>query len=139
MPEIVHLSNEEQPKVPEPEKPAEPVSGLSLRPDVEFSLPDGRKIRMGKPAIPTAMLLPSIIAGMNDPERKSDAARNEFNARMSLFVRSIDGKPFSPPSSAAEVGLILQQLGEDGCDLVLDVYFRHFAPLSADKLEIIKK
>lgn len=138
MPEVVHLQDSKS----EPEKPEDvkkPEQSLNLRPDLEFKLPDGRLVRMGKPAVPTAMLLPSVIAGMNDPERKSDPARNEFNARMCMFVRSIDNKPFTPPSSAAEVGLIMQSLGEDGCDLVLDVYFRHFAPLSADKLEIIKK
>jgi len=133
MPEVVYNQEPETPVV------VEPVVASQLRPDVEFPLPDKRIIRMGKPAVPSAMLLPSIIAGMSDPDKKSDPARNEFNARMALFVRSIDGKPTILPSSAPEVGLILQQLGEDGCDLVLDVYFKHFAPLNSDQLEIIKK
>jgi hypothetical protein len=133
MPEVVYNQEPETPAV------VEPVVASQLRPDVEFKLPDGRLVRMGKPAVPSAMLLPSIIAGMSDPDKKSDPARNEFNARMALFVRSIDGKPTILPSSAPEVGLVLQTLGEDGCDLVLDVYFKHFAPLNSDQLEIIKK
>lgn len=123
----------------QPEVKAQDSKPLNLRPDVEFKLPDGRLVRMGKPDTPTAMLLPSVIASMSDPNLKTDAARNEFNARMAMFVRSISGKPFRPPMTGAEVGLVLHELGEDGCDIVLDVYFKHFAPLSADQIEIIKK
>jgi hypothetical protein len=139
MAEVKYEDNDKKDEVVAEVKPEEAPKSSQLRPDVEFKLPDGRVIRMGKPAVPSAMLLPSIIASMTDPDKKSDPARNEFNSRMCLFVRSIDGKPMVLPSSAAEVGLIMQQLGEDGCDLALDVYFNHFAPLSSSQLEIIKK
>lgn len=131
------------PKVSHSESSAvEPVvveTKLNLRPDLSFKLPDGREVVMGKPMIPSAMVLPTIIASMNNTDQKSDPARNEFNARLALFVRAINGKPTILPQMASQVGDVLRDLGEDGCDLALDVYFKHFAPLSADQVEIIKK
>ena len=123
---------------PEPEEKKEPET-LNLRPDIEFHLPDKRLVRMGKPAIPSAMLLPSIIAGTTDEDHPADPMRSEFNARMAIYIRAIDGIPVTPPATAKEVGALLQRLGEDGCDLVLDLYFRYFSPLNSSQLEIVKK
>lgn len=136
MPELSVESN--VPEVPKQEDVKE-SKVLNLRPNVEFKLPDGRTVEMGKPETPTAMLLPTVVASMQDPNLKSDPARNEFNARMAMFVRKINNKPFRPPMSAGDVSAVLHELGEDGCDIVLDVYFKHFAPLNADQIEIIKK
>lgn len=133
MPKISHNQPEVQ------VEPAVVETKLNLRPDLSFKLPDGREVVMGKPLIPSAMLLPTIIASLNSTDQKSDPARNEFNARMAIFVRSVAGKTTILPQSAQQVGDVMRDLGEDGCDLVLDVYFKHFAPLSADQLEIVKK
>ena len=140
MPELsINPTVPEAPKQEDVKKSEEPKAVLNLRPNVSFKLPDGREIEMGKPDTPTAMLLPTVVASMQDPNLKSDPARNEFNARMAMFVRKINNKPFRPPMSAGDVSVILHELGEDGCDIVLDIYFKHFAPLNADQIEIIKK
>lgn len=120
---------------PAPEK-KDPVN---LRPDKEHTLPDGKKLLMGKPSMPTHMLLPSLLASMSDPDRPSDRSKNELNARMCCFVRAINGRRINPPSSAAEVGLILHELGEDGCDIALESYVTYFAPITLAQLEQVKK
>lgn len=141
MPEITVQSNE-----PAPEKqvvvPTE--QPLNLRPDRQFRLPDGRVVTMGKPMEPTATLMPAVIASMMDPQSKDrpdmvSIQSQTINAKIAMFVRSIDSKPFRSPLSMAEVHLIFRELGEDGCDVVTDAYYRHFAPLSSEQLEIIKK
>jgi hypothetical protein len=142
MAEITQVQPEEASK-PEESKSEQEV-GLNLRPDVEFKLPDNRLVRMGKPPRPTALLMPAIMAGMlgdpNDKEKRPvDGLRSEFNARMALFVRSINGVPTILPHTAGEVDVLLQTLGEDGCDLAFDVYLKHFAPLNSDKLVVVKK
>lgn len=136
MPKVVHN------KAVEPDAPVQVAPTVNLRPDVEFSLPDGRKVKMGKPPVPTQALLPAIMGGMaatEDGRVQPDPLRSEFNARMCIFVRELDGRPTSIMQSAGDVMGLMRQLGEDGCDLVFDVYIKHFGPLTSNNLDLIKK
>lgn len=137
MPEVTINSNEVA-----PEKLVDVK--VNLRPPLEFKLPDGRKIEMSKPMEPSAMFMPAVMASMVDPNSKEAPnpivmTQQAFVAKVVMFVRSIDGKPFRQPSSMTEVNLIVRELGEDGYDLVYDVFLNHFVPPSASQLEIIKK
>jgi hypothetical protein len=137
MAEVKEVVNQEEstPVIVEAPK-ADP---LVIRPDREFQLPNGKKLKMGKPPMPSHMLLPSLLASMMDPDRPTDRQKNELNARMCLFVRSINDRHINPPTSVAEVGVLMHDLGEDGCDIALEAYVTYFAPISIAQLEQVKK
>lgn len=124
---------------------SEPVSDtkVSLRADVEYKLPDGRVLKMGKPSTPTHLLLPDLAASYNELAKgKADSVSLRLNlnfATMIAFVRAFNNEPFIAPRSAGEVIHIMNKLGEDGCDSVSEIYAKHFAPLTLEQLECIKK
>lgn len=145
MAEVVEITSVEKsaavPVVKVAERSTEPAK--NLRPDVEYKLPNGDVLKMGKPSIPTQLLLPSLASSYNElANGKADAVSLRLNlnfATMIAFVRSFKNEPFSAPHSAAEVISIMNKLGEDGCDAVSEVYAKHFAPLTIESLEVIKK
>jgi hypothetical protein len=143
MPELsVNPTVAEAPKQEDVKKSEEPVN---LRPDLEFKSPSsGRVIRMGKPPEPTALYMPAVMSSMVDPITKEtpDAlsiGQQSINAKVTMFVRAIDSKPFRQPTSMSDVQMIIRELGEDDFDLVSDLFFMNFQPPSVSQLEIIKK
>lgn len=148
MPEITvsQAEPENQPDVKKPEAPSE-VPPASRRADVSYKLPDGRTLKMGKPSIPTQVLLPDLAASYNEMavnqgKKGTDSMALRLNlnyATMVCFVRAINNEPINVPRSAAEVINIMHKLGEDGNDAVAELYARHFAPLTLENLELIKK
>lgn len=137
MPEVV--INPESSPVPEEKKP----ESKAMRADVEYRLPDGKVLKMGKPSIPTHLLLPDLAASYNELSKgKADPVSLRLNlnfATMIAFVRAFNGEPFLAPHSAGEVLHIMNKLGEDGCDAVSEIYAKHFAPLTMENLEVVKK
>lgn len=133
---------ENQPDVTKPEAPES-----SRRADVTYKLPDGKVLKMGKPSIPTQVLLPDLAASYNDMavnqgKKSADpmALRLNLNyATMVCFVRAINNEVINVPRSAAEVINIMHKLGEDGNDAVAELYSKHFAPLGMEQLELLKK
>lgn len=114
-----------------------------LRPPVEYKLPNGNVLKMGKPSIPTHLLLPDLAASYNElANGKADPVSLRLNlnfATMIAFVREFNNEPFSVPRTASEVIHIMNRLGEDGCDAVSEVYSEHFSPLTLKSLEAVKK
>jgi hypothetical protein len=131
-----------EPPVQEPQEDKQ-AAKPELRKDVEYKLPDGRVLKMGKPSTPTHLLLPDLAASYNELAKgKADPVSLRLNlnfATMIAFVRSFNNEPFAAPRSAGEVIHIMNKLGEDGCDAVSEIYARHFAPLTLENLEIVKK
>jgi len=143
MPEVTVNSE----PVQEPAKQPEAVPESSRRQDVTYKLPDGKVLKMGKPSIPTQVLLPDLAASYNElavnqGKKGADSMALRLNlnyATMVCFVRAINNEPINVPRSAAEVINIMHKLGEDGNDAVAELYAKHFAPLTLENLEIIKK
>lgn len=114
-----------------------PVALPVLNPEVEFELPDGRKIKMAKPAIPSALLMPTLL-GSSEPNIMSAFATEQL-VKAVLFVRSIDNRPTQQVESYKDIQSICIQLGEQGIDAVLLMYNKVFPPLTEKQLKIIKK
>jgi len=128
---------------PEPEKQPVAKESKYVRNEVEAKLPNGKVLKMGKPSIPTHLLLPDLAASYNELAKgKADPVSLRLNlnfATMIAFVRSYDNEPFMAPRSASEVIHLMNKLGEDGCDAVSELYAKYFAPLTLENLEVIKK
>jgi hypothetical protein len=124
-------------KVVEPKVEAKPKP-VDLRPEFNFSLPDGRSIKMGKPPIPTVILLPAILGALKS-NNQTEALYNEAMIRAAIYIREIDGRVISPPDDFAKVSRLMMDLGDDGSDLVMDASASKFTPPSLEQLENLKK
>lgn len=131
-----------EPGLPIPEEPKkeEPKaeSKKDPRADYGFELPDGRKVTMGRPPIPTLVLLPAILGSLKG-NNNVEALYNEAVIRAALYVRRIDKTMITHPQDFGEVQRIVTQLGEDGAEMMMQVYEQRFTPPRVEALDDLKK
>lgn len=114
-----------------------PVVLPVLNPEVEFELPDGRHVKMGKPLIPSALLMPTLLAS-SEPNVMSAFATEQLVKAM-LYVKELNGAPVNQITEFKDVQNLGRQLGETGIDAVMLMFNKFFPPLTEKQLKIIKK
>ena len=122
-------------------EPVEPKATTAedtlLGADIEFQLPSGKKIKMGRPTIPASLLLPTLM-GSCEPSAMA-AFKTEQLCRQVLHVKEINGQATRPIQTIDDVKWTGSQLGEDGLEAIELMYNKFFPSLTPDQLKIIKK
>lgn len=101
---------------------------------VEFELPDGRVLVMGRP--PAGMMTYKLAQVLGD-----DMQNQVLNSivRSFLHIRTIDGQAPAVFNSRLEVQKFMDAMGEDAIDLITYVCQTNWRPVSVNELKIVKK
>lgn len=136
MVQIKHQSNV-PPTVP---TDVTPVSLPVLNPEVEFELPDGRHIKMGRPSIPSQLLMPTLMSALDNSKNQMTPLQTEqFLIKPLLYVREIEHQSVNQVMAFADIQALGHKLGEVGIEAVQLVFFQHFPALDEKQLKFIKK
>jgi hypothetical protein len=95
-------------------KPAAPTSD---------TLPDGRVVVLGSPAVATQFLMAKILG--HDEELKSNQ-QIFFIVKALMYLRTVGGVTVTRPTNYVEAQKLMNDLGDEGVDLVTNIYLRDF-------------
>jgi hypothetical protein len=133
------ISGKEAEAAVEKEKQTEPAASTTaaMPTQVEFTLPGGKVVKMGKPAIPVKLLLPALMA--SNEFNPQSMLYQELLVRTILHVREIDGKPTPTVENFGQIQQIALQLGDQGLEAAELIMAKNFPTLTEAQLQIVKK
>lgn len=106
--------------------------------EVEITLPDGQIIVMAPPVGICEILENKIMAQWSFADEKL-LSYSKGLVRAMLYVRTLNGVTLSPPVNGVEFNQLAQKLGNDGIEIVKDIFNECFPQLQRGQLKIVKK
>lgn len=133
----VDSSGEGLPPIAEPVAPPEREDIDSI----EIPLRDGRIIEYGPPAgISLSDRIARLYSARSLAEGGPDPGITEYRlTRLLMGVRAINGRPVPPITNMVERTRLANQLGDQTIDLLNLFDNRHWPPLMASELPLVKK
>ncbi len=106
--------------------------------EIEIELPDGRRVILGAPALPSMRIAPLL---MGEDEIKSGFVNGLqlMQYRALTYIKEIDGQtqPMLTDPNAANV--LFMRLGEEGFSIIFDAVNQLFPAASFSQAKVIKK